>query len=78
MDYKKEQKRSEKEQKGTKWTTKEEEKEQNYYHYYYYQPNCKPQLIEQNAQNPKAPAGKAVPRRKKINRNEGKKDNNTI
>ena len=33
--------------------------------YYYYQPNCKPQLIEQNAINPKAPAGKAVPRRKR-------------
>ena len=32
---------------------------------YYYQPNCKPQLIEQNAINPKAPAGKAVPRRKR-------------
>ena len=38
-------------------------KEGNYY--YYYQPDCKPQLIEQNAINPKAPAGKAIPRRKR-------------
>ena len=34
-------------------------------YYYYLQPNCKPKLIEQNAINPKAPAGKAVPRRKR-------------
>ena len=45
----------------------------NDYYYYYYQTDCKPQLIEQNAINPKAPAGKAIPRRKKINKNEGKK-----
>ena len=33
------------------------------YYYYYYQTDCKPQLIEQNAINPKAPAGKTIPRR---------------
>ena len=36
-----------------------------YYHYYYYQPDYKPQLIEQNAINQKAPAGKAIPRKKR-------------
>ena len=29
-----------------------------YYYYYYYIPNCKPQLGEPDAKNPKAPAGK--------------------
>ena len=38
---------------------------QDYYYHYHYQPDCKHQLVEQNAINPKAPAGKAIPRRKR-------------
>ena len=31
-----------------------------YYYYYYYIPDCKPQLGELDAKNPKAPAGKTA------------------